>query len=263
MNNYLNLTVTRSLIAKSVRRYSSKHKTAMEKLPRDPKKLTSNQPPMLPKAIYSEEEKLTLWKSLGHFELAPSYIEFTKEEQYKLQVGHMDTVEIVGVTKPKEKPAEIDHTQAPYNEIYADGIDENNFTKVRNLTAEQPERWYWVQRLMPNLISKRDAFEPGKRYASGFQLPKEQPNLPYFVQRTRNHLLPVYRIIERNDESRPKTRVRNIEGDVWELEQEIRVHLEGKYQKRILSSVNEVNGELHFAGDYVFDVVKLLEEMGF
>lgn len=263
MNKYfIKPTVSRSLLMNTVR-HSSKLKTPMEKLPKDPRFLTSNQPPLLKKAIYSEDEKLNLWKSLDHFELNPTFAEYSREEQIKMQIGHLDTVQIDGVTKPKAIPNEIDPNEAPYNEIYADGIDENNYTKVHNLVEEEPQRWYWVERLMPKQIIKRDNFEPGKRYPSGIRVPAEVPDLPYFVARTRNHLLPVYKLIEREDEERVKTVIQKVEGDIWELEQEIRTRLEAKTQKRILTAVNEVRGELRFVGNHVFDVVDYLEQMGF
>lgn len=250
----------KSVLFNSVR-FRNKH--PLEKLPRDPKKLTSNQPPLLPTAIYSEEEKLNLWRSLGHFELSPPYPEFDKEEQEKLQIGHLNNLELAGVTLPKEKPKEIDPSEAPYNEIYEGGIDENNFTKVRNLTETEPQRWYWVQRLAPKQTLSRSNFEPGKQYPSGYKIPSGgPPNLPYFVSRTRNHLLPVYKLVERDDE-RVKTIISRVDGDIWELEQEIRTRLEAKHQKRIITGVNEVRGDIKLLGNHVFEVVGYLEELGF
>ena len=250
----------KSVLINSVR---FRNKNPLEKLPRDPQKLTSNQPPLLPTAIYSDEEKLNLWRSLGHFELSPPYSQFDKEEQERLQIGHLKNIELTGVTHPKEKSKEIDPSEAPFNEIYEDGIDENNFTKVRNLTETEPQRWYWVQRLMPKQTLPRSNFEPGKQYPSGYKTPAAgPPDLPYFVMRTRNHLLPVYKLIEKEDE-RVKTIILRIDGDIWELEQEIRTRLEAKHQKRIITGVNEVRGELKFLGDHVFEVVDYLEELGF
>ena len=79
----------------------------------------------------------------------------------------------------------------PFNEIYEDGVDEGNFTKTISITDKEPLRWYWVERLMPKQILKRDNFEVGKQYASGIKVPSlnEQPNLPYYVARTRNHFI--------------------------------------------------------------------------
>lgn len=204
-----------------------------------------------------------MWKSLGHFELSPPYARYDSEEQEQLQIGHLNKLEVTGVTHPKEKPKEIDPSQAPYSEIYEGGSDENNFTKVRNLTETEPQRWYWVQRLMPKQTLPRSNFEPGKQYPSGYKIPSGgPPDLPYFVVRTRNHLLPVYNMIEKEDE-RVKTVIQRVDGDIWQLEQEIRTRLEAKHQKRIITGVNEVRGEVKFLGNHVFDVVDYLEELGF
>lgn len=241
-----------------------KNKNPIEKIPKDPPKLKSNQPPMLDSAIYSEEEKLNLWKNYSHFELSPTYVAYTKEEQEKMIKGHLENLQIVGVTKSNENKMklEIDPAEAPYNEIYEDGIDEGNFTKAISLTEKEPQRWYWVERLMPKMTVNRSDFELDKEYPSGIKVPSKQPDLPYFVCRTRNQLLPVYKKLERDDE-RPKTQVRKIEGKIWDLEHELRTRLESKYKKRILTAVDEVNGELIFVGNYVFDLVEHLEELGF
>lgn len=260
----INQRLIRQVAGKSVLfnsvRFRNKH--PLEKMPRD-KEITSNQPPLRPTAIYSEEEKLSLWKSLGHYELSPPYAQFDPEEQEQLQIGHLNNLEVAGVTHPKEKPKEIDPSQAPFSEIYEGGPDENNFTKVRSLTETEPQRWYWVQRLMPKQTLPRSSFEPGKQYPSGYKIPSAgPPDLPYFVQRTRNHLLPVYKVVEKEDE-RVKTVIQRVDGDIWQLEQEIRTRLEAKHQKRIITGVNEVRGEVSFLGNHVFDVVEYLEELGF
>jgi len=59
------------------------------------------------------------------------------------------------------------------------------------------------------------------------------------------------------------TRVQQIQGNIWQLEEDLRGQLEQTHQRRILSAINEANGVLTLKGDFVIDTVKWLTQKGF
>ena len=46
-------------------------------------------------------------------------------------------------------------------------------------------------------------------------LAERQPNLPFFVGRTKNHMVPVYLDLEAIRGQRKITMIKHIEGDIW------------------------------------------------
>ena len=180
----------------------------------------------------------------------------------------------------------INPIEEPYSHIY-EGVDDKGFYSKAEVVSD-PNVWFWVQRLFPreplphdNIItSENPEYKPsGWKPAS-----KTAPALAYFVPRTRGGLLPVYKKLFRRDTYKDKKRViwRKIwvdhiperepevatvisrcDGDPRELEKDVRGFLEHKYQKKILSAVNESTGHLTLKGNWIFDVVKYLEDKGF
>lgn len=169
----------------------------------------------------------------------------------------------------QEERHRVDPNKEPFNAIYRDSQSEgaDEYTKVRDITS--PELWSCVEQLarikVAPPVRRRKAGEPAKPLPSGFVPPPETPpDLPYFVPRTRNHLLPVYYHLS-SDPNECKTSIRSISGDIWKLEEDLRTHLESLLgsNRRILSSVQEPDERIEFRGRYLHQVVDWLHAQGF
>ena len=111
-----------------------------------------------------------------------------------------------------------------------------------------------------------------------------KPDLPFFVERTRNHMIPVFLHFEAVRDQRKITIIKHIDGDIWvsfgganayldqpwsiplltlqELERQLKAHLEAD-GKKITSQVNEVAMYIKFKGDYVLKVRNWFASAGF
>lgn len=86
--------------------------------------------------------------------------------------------------------------------------------------------------------------------------------MPYFVERSKNHMQPVYLQLTFRG-MRKVTHLRRIQGDIWMLETELKKYVEEKCGKRIGSQVHEVAGQINFRGDHVASVKEWLDSKGF
>ncbi|XP_004525024.1 probable 39S ribosomal protein L49, mitochondrial [Ceratitis capitata] len=130
------------------------------------------------------------------------------------------------------------------------------------IVQNAPE-WKYVERLMPQKIIPKPIEKP--EYPSGWkpQTAASLPDLKYFVARTKNHMVPVYLHTTFRGQRRI-TVIRRIQGDIWELERELRVVVEkARNGKLCASRVNEMSGQIHFHGDYVDVIREYLKEKGF
>ncbi|XP_017466957.1 PREDICTED: probable 39S ribosomal protein L49, mitochondrial [Rhagoletis zephyria] len=123
--------------------------------------------------------------------------------------------------------------------------------------------WKYVERLLP----QKTVPKPIQKavYPSGWkpQIASANPDLKYFVARTKNHMVPVYLQTSFRGQRRI-TVIRRIQGDIWELERELRVVVEKARDGKLCASrVNEMSGQIHFHGDYVDVVREYLKEKGF
>lgn len=168
-----------------------------------------------------------------------------------------------------EKRYEVDPREEPFEAIYQDSNSDaaREFTKVRNVG--NPELWEYVERLARIKIApeppRRKQGDPITRLPSGIVPPPDSPpDLPYFVPRTRNYLLPVYYNLGADAES-CNTMIRGISGDLWQLEEELRTHLQSlqKSKRRILSSVFETDGIVAFRGRHIHQIIDWLHLKGF
>lgn len=156
---------------------------------------------------------------------------------------------------------------------------------------------------MERLLAKKYLSEPIRADSVLIPpMPKSPPELPYFIQRTRSRLYPLYRKyeVEGRDHSRywrnrwdglfnkyhtdilenlfdikwennetivTITEIAKVQGDVWEFEKDAREFLEQntelKKGERILTSVNEVRGVVQFKGDHITLMYQFLKEKGF
>uniref|UniRef100_A0A023FPS3 Large ribosomal subunit protein mL49 n=1 Tax=Amblyomma cajennense TaxID=34607 RepID=A0A023FPS3_AMBCJ len=134
----------------------------------------------------------------------------------------------------------------------------DKYTRVE----EVPGRWHYVEYLLP----MKTVPEPPKhegRAPSGWKPPApEPPPLPYFVPRTRNHMLPVYLKKEIRG-PRFITHVKHIEGDLWAFHNELKEYLESLAGKEVLSQVHELGSYVGYRGAYVEEVKEWLYSKGF
>lgn len=168
-----------------------------------------------------------------------------------------------------EKRHTVDPNEEPFNAIYTDSKSESakEYTNVQNITS--PELWAHVERLarikVAPELKPRKLDEPVKPLPSGFVPPSEtQPDLPYFISRTRNNLLPVYYRLD-SDPNECVTIVKRIDGDLWKFEEDLRTHLESLLndKRRILTSVHEPDGRLLLRGRWIHETVDWLHAQGF
>ena len=223
---------------------------------------------VLPKPPIEPEVRTVERKLPPLVEQQPPYKKYTQEEIDRYE-GYGTYYDPLFNPHLYDKVHQVNPDEEPFNAIYADSQAEEakEFTKVRNITT--PELWDFVERLarikMAPLPQRRKAGEPVKPLPSGFVPPPETPpDLPYFIARTRNHLVPVYYNLHK-DPVNCYTIIRKVSGDIWKLEEDLRTHLESLNEKRqkILSSVHETDECVLFRGRYVHQVVDWLHEKGF
>lgn len=86
---------------------------------------------------------------------------------------------------------------------------------------------------------------------------------PYFIQRTRNHMLPVYLVITHRG-ARKITVVKKIQGDIWALERDLKTHVENDAPRHILpTQIHEFTGKIKIKGDYVSRIKEWMDMKGF
>lgn len=191
------------------------------------------------------------------------YLQPTEEEALELTRVRLEKEVAMGV---KER---VDPAVAPFNSVLAGVEDsEGRFTGVERI-PDLEARWPWVERLLPK------PFLSGPVRADSTlvrPVPEQAPALPYFVQRTRSRLFPLYRdyqIVgrdhrrfwrnrwdglfnkyhtdildnleeikwENKEQTIAVTRVCRVRGDVWAFEEAARRYIEEN------ASVEEGEGE--------------------
>ncbi|XP_025409747.1 probable 39S ribosomal protein L49, mitochondrial [Sipha flava] len=138
--------------------------------------------------------------------------------------------------------------------------DPSHYTKYE--VSSSPEEWKFVERLLPLTIIPPPP--DGKNFPSGWQPQTAKfGQYPYFVHRTRNHMLPVYLKVSMRG-TRRITQINNVDGDIWKLEEALKKYLQKVYgDKRIIATkVHEVCGHLCIHGDHVSRVNEWLLKKG-
>lgn len=89
-------------------------------------------------------------------------------------------------------------------------------------------------------------------------------NAPYFVGRSRIHGLPVYTEAEKPSYTKKFTKIKKVQGDIWQFEKDLidwlRPH---SFDALVATQVSEVNREVRIKGDYMELVKQFLLERGF
>lgn len=127
---------------------------------------------------------------------------------------------------------------------------------------QNPPEWKYVEELLGHKTIPIPTVKP--EYPSGWvpPNPKLYNQLPYFIARTKNFMVPVYMDVTFRGQRRT-TKVRYIEGDIWKLEEDLRRLIEKRTNKPCYSRINEMNRTIVFKGDFVTLIEKYLVQLGF
>jgi large subunit ribosomal protein L49 len=127
--------------------------------------------------------------------------------------------------------------------------------------TKNPEEWKFVERLLP----PKYVPEPSVKefYPSGWR-PMEASSLklPFFVKRSRNHMPPIYLEIQFRG-TRRFTVLKNIQGDIQALHEDLHKFIQKNHKERCTVSVNEMQAQVLIKGDFVALVQKWFDEKGF
>ncbi|XP_069684356.1 large ribosomal subunit protein mL49 [Periplaneta americana] len=133
------------------------------------------------------------------------------------------------------------------------------YTNVEISTS--PEEWKYVERLLPSKFVPEPSTK--SEYPSGWRPPTASlSSYPYFVERNRNHMLPLYLKIQGRGEIKT-TKLKRIQGDIWALQDDLKCYVEKRSGKYISLQVQEVAGHINIKGDYVRIVEEWLQDKGF
>lgn len=121
----------------------------------------------------------------------------------------------------------------------------------RIVIDRDPALWQHVENILAPRIVPAPTAKPS--YPSGWQPPPTAAavaQLPYFVRRTKNHMVPVY-IAKTYRGQRCVTILRLIGGDIWQLDRDLHAELKRRLgSKPIATRVNEMSGQIWIKGDY-------------
>ena len=136
-----------------------------------------------------------------------------------------------------------------------------NYPERDFVASDDPEEWKNVERLIPPELVPD--IPDAQEYPSGFQPPMARPgDYPYYVQRTTNHMMPVYLIYDRSKQD-TRTVIRRADGNLFQLRDDLRKFLFSRYNKDFISQVAEVYGRVAFRGDFETDFKEFLLNKGF
>lgn len=143
------------------------------------------------------------------------------------------------------------------SERYA-GIDRHPEVEV----IRNPPEWKYVEQLLGKPTIPKPTVK--SEYPSGWTPPDpaRYKRLPYYIERTKNHMYPVFLHITFRGQRRI-TKVKYIEGDIWKLEADLHALIQQRVGWRVYSRINEMNRQILFKGDFVTLIQKHLAALGF
>ncbi|KAJ6224321.1 hypothetical protein RDWZM_002866 [Blomia tropicalis] len=150
-----------------------------------------------------------------------AYIKPTDEEIVEMNRIKLD-IEI-----ENQSIVKVDPLAKPYNQVLKGYEDGGRFTKTE-LIPDLDTRWPWVERLLPKKVLEREIRQDSQIIQP---IPKNKPDLPYFVARTRSRVYPIYRkyeIVDRDHNTYWRNR--------WD-------GLFNKYHTDILDNLDEIKWE--------------------
>ncbi|THD19283.1 39S ribosomal protein L49 mitochondrial [Fasciola hepatica] len=100
--------------------------------------------------------------------------------------------------------------------------------------------------------------------------PELSSKFPYFVRRTKNHMLPVYyeekqrKLAEQAHGMRQLTVIKHVDGDMWALAEDLRHLLQPKCEAGLfMCQVDEATRRIRIEGLFLEDVAQFLLSRGF
>ncbi|VDM42690.1 unnamed protein product [Toxocara canis] len=136
---------------------------------------------------------------------------------------------------------------------------------------EVPVDWKYVERLMPHKVIPDVPEHSSYPTPSGWKPPNPSPDLPYYVGRSRKHTLPLF-LETRRDKLDPTTMefeyvelvvLRNVHGDVFACERDLREFLERELNHPVATNVDELKGIIRVKGADRTLLEKFLFDAGF
>lgn len=153
-------------------------------------------------------------------------------------------------------PSARNYSRYANSPLVEDVTDRVDYEVVKN-----PPEWKFVERLLP--LQTVPKIKEKSSYPSGYLPSKpEAADHPYFITRTRNHMLPIYLNLTFRGQRRISL-IKKIDGDIWQLNDELKQYLQNKYNKIIATRVHELLGTIEVKGDYVIDLRNWAYSKGF
>ncbi|KAL6436532.1 hypothetical protein ACFW04_004778 [Cataglyphis niger] len=140
------------------------------------------------------------------------------------------------------------------------------YTKPSNYTSyevtKDPDEWKYVERLLRYKIVPKPP-TGDIELPSGYKPARASPtDYPYFIERNRNYMQPVY--LNRSRKGIKKTtKLGKIQGDIWELDRDIKKYIEECTGHTPPSQIHEFAGIIKFRGDYVNRIKDWMNIKGF
>ena len=241
----------------------------------------------MPYTQYTQKQKDWYWGSGGYEVRSTAGVD-----------NHFGKVWPFGTEGPEKEVDfnRVNPEEEPFRQVYQEnrGKEDDGSFSPEEVVSDK-NAWFWVQRVLPSKKTMMFDFEKlasddrSKKPSGWIAPPLTKPNKSYFVKRSRGGIFPVSkklvdpeklpsprRLDEHVLQSPPTvlTMITRVDGNVRDLEIEVLEYLMHQYSmypksdseknpKKILSSVDELEGQVSFKGDHVQLVVKFLEENGF
>lgn len=151
--------------------------------------------------------------------------------------------------------------QLTYNSSpFLDDIDTSTLPEVE--IVQNPPEWKYVERLLTSALTV-PVPTPKAEYPSGWKPQTVDPSqATYMIHRTKNHMVPIYLKIQQRGYRRI-TIIKNIQGDIWALAEDLRAFLEDYTGRLVLIRVQEFSGQIWIRKDYVNLVKDYLVQKGY
>lgn len=161
----------------------------------------------------------------------------------------------------QSNPAALQFRQVSYTSSpFVEDIDKSTLPEVE--IVKNPPEWKYVERLLSNAATV-PVPTPKTEYPSGWKPQTIDPNkAEYMIHRNKNHMVPIYLKIQHRGYRRI-TIIKNIQGNIWILAEELRNFLEDYTGRKILIRVQEFSGQIWIRKDYVNLVKDYLMEKGY
>lgn len=122
---------------------------------------------------------------------------------------------------------------------------------VKYKVTSDPIDWKYVERTLPPVVVpqpvKREFYPSGWKPQADISVLKDRP---YFIERTKNYMLPVYLKLGQRG-IRRHTFVKKISGDIFLLDKELKEFLQKDSFMPIRTQVHEFAGYIRIHGDFV------------